>query len=177
MDSRYIATEYIMYIIYCLHNESLKENIVNVGLAASVFELKHIVKQVNTAFLPTPYTIFLTKNVSNPKRIDYVYTLLCKFGKHLSGSFFEISLDFIRQCFNIICDTGDTIDTNIQEKYKIVQGGTEYSIPMADDVTAPHVTAPHDTTAVDVTVSSFINDTDHLYDHLSYKSTYIDLDL
>lgn len=123
-----------MYVIYCLINESLKENIVNVGLADSVIELKQMVKKMNTAFLPAPYTIFLTKTVSNPNHIDTVYTLLCKFGKHLSGTFFEISLEFITQLFAIggdanSCDAKPR-NTNIA-KYSIVQSGTEYIIPMA----------------------------------------------
>jgi hypothetical protein len=133
-----------MYVIYCLINESLKENIVNVGLADSVIELKQMVKKMNTAFLPAPYTIFLTKTVSNPNHIDTVYTLLCKFGKHLSGTFFEISLEFITQLFAIggdakSCDAKSCVakscdtkprNTNIA-KYSIVQSGTEYIIPMA----------------------------------------------
>ena len=123
-----------MYVIYCLINESLKENIVNVGLADSVIELKQMVKKMNTAFLPAPYTIFLTKTVSNPNHIDTVYTLLCKFGKHLSGTFFEISLEFITQLFAIGGDANYCVakprNTNIA-KYSIVQSGTEYIIPMA----------------------------------------------
>jgi hypothetical protein len=131
-----------MYVIYCLINESLKENIVNVGLADSVIELKQMVKQMNTAFLPTPYTIFLTKTVSNPNHIDTVYTLLCKFGKHLSGTFFEISLEFITQLFAIggdakscdakSCDAKSCYAKSCDiAKYSIVQNGTEYIIPKA----------------------------------------------
>lgn len=155
-----------MHVIYCLQNESLKENILNVGLALSMVNLTEIVEQANATFLPTPYTIFLTKKVSNPNRIDIVYSLLCKFGKHLSGSFFEISSDFIIQLFDMLyddiqCDDIPCVD--MQEKYRIIQDGKEYIIPRAFDDQPRYA------------VAFFLNEIDNHYDHL--KSGYIDLDL
>jgi hypothetical protein len=148
-----------MYVIYCLQNKSLKENIVNVSLAESMIELNQIVKLFNTAFLPTPYTVFLTKTVSNHDCIDLVYSLLCKFGKHLSGTFFEISLDFIIELFDLIYD--ELVYEIIEEKYRIIQCGTEYIIPKAQDIPTYNV-------------ASII---EPQYDHLNKNRNYTDIDL
>jgi hypothetical protein len=77
-----------MYLIYCLQNESFKENIVNVGMTISEISLIQLLEDINKTFLPLPYTIFLTKIVHNPNCIDIIYSLLCKFGTHIKDSFF-----------------------------------------------------------------------------------------
>ena len=135
-----------------------------------MIELNQILEKFNTAYLPTPYTIFLTKTVSNHDRIDIVYSLLCKFGKHLSGTFFEISIDFIIQLFDLIND--DLVYEIVQEKYRIIQDGTEYVIPKAQDIpTAYDMPEANDHTYA---VAAFI---EPHYHHLNKKRNYTDIDL
>jgi hypothetical protein len=130
-----------MPIVYCLQNESFKENIVCVGITESLSSLNQMVDGINKSFLPTPYTILFTNQVYN--RIDIVYSLLTKFGRHIHGTFFEIAPDIVAQLFALIhteeayanaCEI-DEIYANayIQEKYRIVQGETEYIIPKGDE--------------------------------------------
>ena len=176
-----------MPIVYCLQNESFKENIVCVGITESLSSLTQMVADINKSFLPTPYTILFTNQVYN--RIDIVYSLLTKFGRHIHGTFFEIAPDIVAQLFalihteeayaneigeideiganvyaneideieqiyananeigqiyanaNEIDEIGEIdanayaneIDIPIQEKYRIVQGETEYIIPKGDE--------------------------------------------
>ena len=152
-----------MPIVYCLQNESFKENIVCVGITESLCSLTQLVAGINKSFLPTPYTIMFTNQVYN--RIDIVYSLLTKFGRHIHGTFFEITPDIVAQLFALIhteeayvnananeideIDEIDEIYANayaneiganeieidipIQEKYRIIQGETEYIIPKGDE--------------------------------------------
>ena len=147
-----------MPIVYCLQNESFKENIVCVGITESLSSLTQLVAGINKSFLPTPYTIMFTNQVYN--RIDIVYSLLTKFGRHIHGTFFEITSDIVAQLFALIhteeayvnaneIDEIDEIYANayaneiganeieidipIQEKYRIIQGETEYIIPKGDE--------------------------------------------
>jgi hypothetical protein len=134
-----------MPIVYCLQNESFKENIVCVGITESLSSLNQMVASINKSFLPTPYMILFTNQVYN--RIDIVYSLLTKFGRHIHGNFFEIAPDTVAQLFalihteeayaNEIGEIGeiDQIYANayIQEKYRIIQGETEYIIPKGDE--------------------------------------------
>jgi hypothetical protein len=108
-----------MYIIYCLKNESFKDDILSIGITKSISDLKQIVADINKGYLPTPYTIVLTKHVYNNNLHRIVCSLIRKFGKHISGSFFEISLDIVKQLFDLIHDEpvyinigNDVIDTN-----------------------------------------------------------------
>ena len=154
-----------MPIVYCLQNESFKENIVCVGITESLSSLTQMVAGINKSFLPTPYTIMFTNQVYN--RIDIVYSLLTKFGRHIHGTFFEITPDIVAQLFALIhteeayanananeideiyanayanANEIDQIGANayeiyeidipIQEKYRIIQGETEYIIPKGDE--------------------------------------------
>ena len=151
-----------MPIVYCLQNESFKENIVCVGITESLCSLTQLVAGINKSFLPTPYTILFTNQVYN--RIDIVYSLLTKFGRHIHDTFFEITPDIVAQLFALIhteeayananeIDEIDEIYANayanayaneiganeiganayIQEKYRIIQGETEYIIPKGDE--------------------------------------------
>ena len=115
-----------MYIIYCLTNESLRETILSVGITHSFDSLDELLEDINTTFLPTPYTILTAKRVSNENSIDNVYALLSKFGKYLQGTFFEIPPITVIQIFDLIHD-------DIQEKYRVVQAEVEYIIPKAAD--------------------------------------------
>jgi len=119
-----------MYIIYCLQNESLKENILSFGITSSLEDLKQLVKDINKnkTFLPTPYTVFLTKRVTNPNSIEHLYTLLGKFGTHIKDTFFEIQIEIVKQVFELIDDNSNT-NTNTNTKYIVVQDKIEYSIP------------------------------------------------
>ena len=118
-----------MYIIYCLQNESLKENILSFGITSSLEDLKQLVKDINKKFLPTPYTVFLTKRVNNPNCIEQLYTLLGKFGTNINNTFFEIPIEIIKQVFELIDDGNINANTNINTKYIVVQDKIEYSIP------------------------------------------------
>ena len=126
-----------MYIIYCLQNESLKSNILSFGITSSLEDLKQLVKDINKnkTFLPTPYTVFLTKRMNNTNSIDKLYSLLGKFGKHIKDTFFEIPIEIVKQLFELIDDNKYSVYTNItnstktNEKYIVVQDKIEYSIP------------------------------------------------
>ena len=146
-----------MPIVYCLQNESFKENIVCVGITESLSSLTQLVAGINKSFLPTPYTILFTNQVYN--RIDIVYSLLTKFGRHIHGTFFEITPDIVAQLFALIHTEEAYVNANaneideiyanayaneiganeiganayIQEKYRIIQGETEYIIPKGDE--------------------------------------------
>ena len=126
-----------MYIIYCLQNESFKENIVSVGIATSIESLTEMVAEANQTLLPTPYTIFLTKNVYNEECIDIICSLLCKFGRQLTETFFEIPPETVKQLFDLIQD-----EPIIQEKYRILQGETEYIIPKAAEAESEYAISP-----------------------------------
>ena len=126
-----------MYIIYCLQNESLKPNILSFGITSSLEDLKQLVKDINKnkTFLPTPYTVFLTKRMNNTNSIDKLYSLLGKFGIHIKDTFFEIPIEIVKQLFELIDDNKYSVYTNItknnenNEKYIVVQNKIEYSIP------------------------------------------------
>ena len=124
-----------MYIIYCLQNVSLKENILSFGITSSLEDLKQLVKEKNKTFLPTQYTVFLTKRVNNPNCIEQLYTLLGKFGTNINNTFFEIPIEIVKQLFELIDDNKYSVYTNItnstktNEKYIVVQDKIEYSIP------------------------------------------------
>jgi hypothetical protein len=126
-----------MYIIYCLQNESLKSNILSFGITSSLEDLKQLVKDINKnkTFLPTPYTVFLTKRMNNTNSIDKLYSLLGKFGKHIKDTFFEIPIEIVKQLFELIDDNKYSVNTNNtknnenNEKYIVVQDKIEYSIP------------------------------------------------
>lgn len=118
-----------MPIIYCLQNDSFKENILSIGITESQNTLNQFVATINKNFLPTPYTILFTSVVYT--RIEIVYALLMKFGRHIYDSFFEIGPETVEQLFALIQD-----ENSIQAKnnYRIVQGGTEYIIPKGEEV-------------------------------------------
>jgi len=163
-----------MYVIYCLQNESLKDIILSVGLTASLTTLKQMITDINKSYLPTPYTIFLTKYVSCQNSIEFVYKLLSKFGKHIHGTFFEIPPEIIKPIFELIPDEPyvlDSLDTDdhivLQEKYRVVQGEIEYIIPKAIDSDYVDMSFHN--------VSSLITNLDTYYDHLSiHKHDYMD---
>jgi len=169
-----------MYVIYCLKNESFKDFILSVGISTSMSALKQFVTNINKTFLPTPYSIFLTKNVSNQKSIDFVYSILCKFGKHIHGMFFEISTEIIQPLFDLIPGEHDASVPYevIQEKYRVIQGETEYIIPKAIDgeyvageyvageyVAGEYVAGEYVDMAT-YNISSIIHDMENQYDRL-----------
>ena len=182
-----------MQLIYCLINKSLNDNIVSIGVTKSLSTLKQTLQIINSTYLPTPYTIYLTKNVKtseridSSERIDFIYSILNKFGRHINGTFFEISLDFIEPLFNLIQDDKNT-DNKIlqneilqneilQNEYLVIQDKIEYIIPF---VVGPNAVGPSvvETKKVESNISSIILETDTHYDKLSrYKNTYSDLDL
>jgi hypothetical protein len=143
-----------MYIMYCLTNASFKETILSVGMTPSIASLHQLLADMNTAILPTPYTILTTKQVCNENSIDNVYALLTKFGSYLQGTFFEIAPETIQQIFDLVddmprvhmqcdhmprdhmpCDYDASEHTNVilQEKYRVMQSEVEYIIPKAVD--------------------------------------------
>jgi hypothetical protein len=133
-----------MYIMYCLTNASFKETILSVGMTPSIATLHQLVADMNTAILPTPYTILTTKQVCNENSIDNVYALLTKFGTYLQGTFFEIAPETIQQIFDLVddmqCDhmprehdASEHMNVILQEKYRVVQAEVEYIIPKAVD--------------------------------------------
>ena len=118
-----------MPIIYCLQNDSFKENILSIGITESQSTLNQFVATINKNFLPTPYTILFTSVVYT--RIEIVYALLMKFGRHIYDSFFEIGPETVEQLFALIQDENSIQAKN---KYRIVQEGTEYIIPKGEEV-------------------------------------------
>ena len=74
-----------MQLIYCLINKSLNDNIVSIGVTKSLSTLKQTLQIINSTYLPTPYTIYLTKNVKtseridSSERIDFIYSILTRF--------------------------------------------------------------------------------------------------
>jgi len=155
-----------MYVIYCLKNESFQENILSIGITTSAASLKQILKDINKTYLPTPYTLFLTKNVHNPNRIEILYSLLCKFGKRININFFEIPSVTVKQLFDLVCDN-DMISDDIQENIIVVQGGAEYIIPTVD----------YESIYVYPNISDIVNELDNQYDRLCHTKSYSDIDL
>jgi hypothetical protein len=163
-----------MYIIYCLTNESFKDNIVNIGITNSIDTIDTIdtnyidtlLEGINNTCLPTPYNVFITKNVHNHNSIVSLYSLLYKFGKKINGPFFEISREIIKPLFELIEDDSMYSNIILQDKIKIVQNEIEYIIPKAIDS--------------DENIYRIINDldldVDLYYDHLS-RVDYDDIDL
>ncbi len=140
-----------MFTLYCLTNASFKENIVCVGITTC---LSQVIHDINKSFLPTPYTVFLTKNVHRQTSIDTVWSLLRTFGKHLQDTFFEISLDVVQQLFDLISDESGWLT--------VVERQVEYAIPLAADMiedTYAHV-GP-------TSVALMLKDTELYYDRLS----------
>ena len=158
-----------MYIIYCLKNESFK-NILHVGSTESITSLNQFLRDINKIFLPTPYTIFLTKQVSDATQIEDIYNVLARFGKQLNNAFFEISPDIIKQLFDLL-------------EYKIVQNGIEYIIPILLDTVGTNIVGTNivgtniversETIYSVPNISDMVNEID-IYDRLS---RYEDLDL
>ena len=166
-----------MQLIYCLTNQSLNDNIVSIGVTKSLSTLKQTLQIINSTYLPTPYTIYLTKNVKTNGRIDFIYSILNKFGRHINGTFFEISLDFIEPLFNLIQDDIYTDDEILQNQYLVIQDKIEYIIPsvVGPNVVGPNVVGPN---AIESHISSIILETRTHYDKLTrYNNTYGDLDL
>jgi len=121
-----------MYVIYCLHNDSLKNNILSFGITSSLEELQKLLKDINKAFIPMPYTIFATKNVNNANCIEKLYLLLGKIGTHIKDSFFKIGIEIIKQLFDLIKDDKNNDKYEIKtenDKYIIIQDKIEYIIP------------------------------------------------
>ena len=160
-----------MHLIYCLINESLKNDILNIGVTPNLQSLNknlHIIN--NTTFLPTPYKIYLTKNIYKTKSVELIFSLLHKFGRHIKDNFFEVSLDFIKPLFELIYDdihaNDDIYENTIHEKYRVIQGEREYIIPRSIDAIDTNAI---DTNAIDTNAISSV-----VYDRLT---RYSDLDL
>lgn len=117
-----------MHLIYCLTNPSFKPTIVSVGITDSIARLKK--ECADATFLPTPYTILLTKPIYNPNCLSIVYSLLDKFGTHLNGTFFDISPDIVKELFDLM---------NEEEYLILVQNEIEYSIPRERGVYLEHI--------------------------------------
>jgi hypothetical protein len=177
-----------MYLIYCLQNESFKENIVNVGITISEITLKQILESVNKSFIPTPYTIYLTKNVYNNNCIKILYSLMCKFGQHIHDTFFEIQPEIVKQLFDLIQNENinDNVDYDIyenninsQDKYIIIQNEIEYIIPKAIffddniDGNIDNIDGNIDNIYSVPYIADILTNLDTYYDKLSiYKNTY-----
>jgi hypothetical protein len=176
-----------MHIIYCLINESFKENIVNVGITISEITLNKLLESINKSFIPTPYTIYLTKNVYNNNCIKILYSLMCKFGHHINGTFFEIQPEIVKQLFDLIqnealyknnedssCIKYNNVDydiyekndkINLQDKYIIIQNEIEYIIPKEHFFDDNIYSVPY--------IADVVSNLDTYYNSLSiYQNTY-----
>ena len=166
-----------MHVIYCLINESFKENILSIGITTSTDSLKQILTDINKTYLPTPYTLFLTKNVHNPNRIEILYSLLCKFGKRINVNFFEIPSVTVKQLFDLVCD--------IEENIIVVQGGAEYIIPTVDYETVQYEMVQYEMVqyetmhyeTVDYESIYILNELDNQYDRLCHTKSFSEIDL
>ena len=169
-----------MYVIYCLQNDSLKNNILSFGITSSLEELKNILKDINKSFMPMPYTIYITKNVNNLECVDKLYSLLGKFGTHIKDSFFKISIEIVKQIFDLIQDYKYYINS---DKYIIVQDNIEYIIPKSDCKEVIYA-KPNKLIKKSIqSVSTMIDGIDNFYDRLRPRqnsnndSDTVDLDL
>ena len=155
-----------MYVIYCLQNESLKNNILSFGITSSLEELKKLLKDINKTFIPTPYTIFTTKNVNNANCIDKLYTLLGKFGTYIKDSFFEIAIEIVKQLFDLIQDNNNVINNINNDKYLIVQDKIEYIIPKLDCKEDLYAKSNKLIKKSIESISTMLEDIDNYYDKL-----------
>jgi hypothetical protein len=153
-----------MYVIYCLKNESLKNNILSFGITSSLEELKKLLKDINKTFIPTPYTIFTIKNVNNSNCIEKLYTLLGKFGKHIKDSFFEIAIEIVKQLFDLIQDNNNNVIIN--DKYIVVQDKIEYIIPKLDCKEDLYAKSNKLIKKSIESISTMLEDIDNFYDKL-----------
>jgi hypothetical protein len=166
-----------MYLIYCLQNESFKDNILNFGITTSATRLDQFVADLNKTLLPTPYTIFLTKQVHNPSRIDIVYSLLSElvYDEIIENDVYENDV-YENDVYEHDVYENDVYEHDIyenlrQETYRIVQGETEYIIPkMVEEEKNYDYDVPN--------ILNMVNEIDLYYDRLSSNhSDYVDLDL
>ena len=152
-----------MYVIYCLQNDSLKNNILSFGITSSLEELKNVVSDINKSFIPTPYTIFIKKNVNSLECVDKLYALLGKFGTHIKDSFFKIAIEIVNHLFDLIKDDKYYINS---DKYIIVQDNIEYIIPKSD-CNEPIYAKPNKLIKKSIqSVSTMIDGIDNFYDRL-----------
>ena len=158
-----------MYVIYCLKNESFKNNILSFGITSSLEELKKLLKDINKIFIPTPYTIFTIKNVNNVNCIENLYTLLGKFGTHIKDSFFEIAIEIVKQMFDLIEDNNNVINNdsnNKNDKYIIVQDKIEYIIPKLECKEDLYAKSNKLIKKSIESISTMLEDIDNFYDRL-----------
>ena len=169
-----------MYVLYCLQNEALKNNILSFGIIASLEKLKKLVKDINKTFIPMPYTIFVSKNVNNPNCIENLYSLLAKFGKHIKDTFFEIDIEIVKYLFELVKDN-NYINNNDNDKYIIIQNNIEYIIPKLDYKEVIYAIPNKPIKSSFQSISSIIDDIDNCYDKLIPRTNndndYGDLDL
>ena len=153
-----------MYVIYCLHNESLKNNILSFGITSSLEELKKLVKNINKTFIPTPYTIYTIKNVNNANCIEKLYSLLGKFGTHIKDSFFEIAIEIVIQLFDLIEDNNNNFIIN--DSYLIFQDKIEYIIPKLECKEDLYAKSNKLIKKSIQSISNMLEDIDNFYDKL-----------
>ena len=153
-----------MYVIYCLKNESFKNNILSFGITSSLEELKKLLKDINKIFIPTQYTIFTIKNVNNVNCIENLYTLLGKFGTHIKDSFFEIAIEIVKQLFDLIQDNNNNVIIN--DKYIVVQDKIEYIIPKLDCKEDLYAKSNKLIKKSIESISTMLEDIDNFYDKL-----------
>jgi len=170
-----------MYVIYCLKNESFKNNILSFGITSSLEELKKLLKDINKIFIPTPYTIFTIKNVNNSNCIEKLYTLLGKFGTHIKDSFFEIAIEIVKQLFDLIEDNNNNFIIN--DSYLIVQDKIEYIIPKLECKEDLYAKSNKLIKKSIESISTMLEDIDNFYDRLKPRQNSekynddVDLDL
>jgi len=156
-----------MYVIYCLQNESFKNNILSFGITSSLEELKKLLKDINKTFIPTPYTIFTIKNVNNANCIEKLYSLLDKFGTHIKDSFFEIAIEIVKQLFDLIQDNNIINNSNNKnDKYIIVQDKIEYIIPKLECKEDLYAKSNKLIKKSIQSISTMLEDIDNYYDKL-----------
>ena len=110
--------------IYCLSNESFKENIFKVGFTKNIPQYR--ARQLYTTGVPTPFKIEFAKKVKSPEKKErLIHDLLDDYGyrEYSSREFFKCELIEIFRIFEVI--RGSWYDVDIEEEENVEEENVE----------------------------------------------------